>query len=158
MKIFPILATVFSMAFLPVINADDELGPVFSHDYKEALEMAKSTNKPLILIFSASWCPPCQHMKKSVYPSKEVQPFHDSFVWAYLDADVQENGPILAAYGASAIPHIEFLTSEGKSLGHIANSTSPDQFAKLLQKVLKRAEKKPGLLQRGERRASGKKA
>ena len=56
--------------------------PHFEHDFDKAAAVAKKENKPLIVIFSASWCPPCQQMKKEVYPSKTVTPYHDSFVWA----------------------------------------------------------------------------
>jgi len=157
MKKIPVLLTVFSLAILPAISIADKSGPEFSHNYKEALAKAKSSNKPLILIFSASWCPPCQYMKQSVYPSKQVQPFHNSFVWAYLDADVRENAPILDAYGASEIPHIEFLTSDGRSMGHIAEALPPEQFAGLLGKVIALSKGKRDPMRGSGRRGSGRK-
>ncbi len=156
MKKIPILLAVLSVILLPAFGFADDAGPAFSHDYKKALAKANSSKKPLILIFSASWCPPCQYMKKTVYPSNEVQPFHDSFVWAYLDADARENGPVLAAYGASEIPHIEFLTAEGKSMGHITDAVAPEQFKGLLEKVLVLSKQKGGAKQGSGRHSSGR--
>ena len=95
-------------------------------------------------------------MKKTVYPSKEVQPFHDSFIWAYLNADARENGSVLTAYGASEIPHIEFLTSEGRSMGHISDAVAPEQFKGLLEKVLTLSKQKDGPKQGSGRRGSGR--
>ncbi len=159
MKKIPILLTVLSLLILPTFSVADKAGPEFSHDYKKALAKAKSSQKPLILIFSASWCPPCQYMKEAVYPSKQVKPFLDSFVWAYLDADVRKNGPVLAAYGASTIPHIEFLTSEGKSMGHIADALPPEQFAGVLEKALSLSKEKGNrsTTQGSGKRGSGRK-
>ena len=133
-KKLPLIPAVLALILAPALSFG---GPAFSHDYTKALAKAKASNKPLILIFSASWCPPCQQMKHSVYPSKEVQPYHDKFVWAYLDADLKENARVLGAYGVSGIPHIEFLTPGGKSMGHFAGAVSPEKFTEVLDKVLK---------------------
>ncbi|MDF1753292.1 MAG: thioredoxin family protein [Verrucomicrobiales bacterium] len=107
----------------------------FSHDFEEASELAKKSQKPLIVVFSATWCPPCQKMKKSVYPSTEVKPYHDSFVWAYLDADESKNRPLMSKYGVNGIPHISFLSPGGNLVGHFAGAVSPEQFTKILDQV-----------------------
>ena len=58
--------------------------PQFATNYAAALKAGKDTGKPVVLIFSAVWCPPCQANKHNVYPSDAVKPFHAKFVWAYL--------------------------------------------------------------------------
>lgn len=115
--------------------------PKFGTDYSAALAQAKAENKPVILVFSAAWCGPCQAMKKTVYPSKEVTPLHDKFVWAYLDVDLDANAAPSQKYGVQGIPHIQFLNAAGKPIGNQIGSTSPEDFAGTLNKVLKKAEK-----------------
>jgi thioredoxin-related protein len=110
--------------------------PEFQALYQSALEQGKKAGKPVILIFSASWCPPCQQMKKSVYPSDTIKPFHDKFVWAYLDADEAANQKPQQKYGVSGIPHIEIVDGEGTSLGQLVGGTTPASFAKTLEGVL----------------------
>jgi thioredoxin-related protein len=137
-----LIALLTLACILPAMASDFPKGsPKFGTDYKAALAQAKKENKPAILVFSAAWCPPCQTMKNTVYPSKEVTPLHDKFVWAYLDFDVEANATAGGKYGVQGIPHIEFIGADGKSLGNQVGSTTPDDFVGTLNKVLKKAEK-----------------
>ncbi|MDF1815027.1 MAG: thioredoxin family protein [Verrucomicrobiales bacterium] len=132
----------------------------FSHDFAEASAAAQRSNKPLIVIFSASWCPPCQKMKKSVYPSRQVQPYHDSFVWAYLDADQSKNKPLMQKYGVSGIPHISFISPAGGLVGHFSGAVSPQQFTKILDQVkvdIVKAGGRPANVPPSQRKGSGSK-
>lgn len=131
------LAAAFA---LPATAADFPKGsPKFATNYRAAVAEAKKSGKPLIVVFSAAWCPPCQQMKKSVYPSAEVTPMHDKFIWAYLDVDETENAEVVKKLKVETIPHIEFLDKNGKSLGNQLDANSPAAFAKTLQGILKKA-------------------
>ena len=116
-----------------------EGSPKFLNSYKDALAEGEKTGKPVIVVFSATWCGPCQAMKKSVYPSKEVQPFHDKFVWAYLDVDDDANEKASSKHGVSSIPHIEIVDAKGKSLGQQIGGSDPGAFVKKLETALKAA-------------------
>ena len=126
---------------LPLLAEDFPKGsPAFLTDFKTATETAKKEGKPLVVVFSAVWCPPCQAMKKTVYPSKEVAALHDKFVWAYLDTDVEANAAAAQKYGVNGIPHIQFLGADGKSLGNQVGGTSASAFAGTLEQVLAKAK------------------
>ena len=113
-----------------------EGSPKFLTSYAAASAEAKKTGKPMVVVLSATWCAPCQVNKKKVYPSEEVKPFHDKFVWAYLDADKDENQKLLKEYGANGIPYIRFVSKDGKSLGSVEGQTKPADFAKKLAAAL----------------------
>ncbi|MGL5017713.1 MAG: thioredoxin family protein [Luteolibacter sp.] len=110
--------------------------PHFHTSYSKLLAEQKATGKPAIIIFSAAWCAPCQSMKKSVYPHSTVVPFHDQFVWAYLDGDDPKNKPAMEKYAVQGIPHIEFLNRTGKSLAKQTGPLKAKEFTKKLQEVL----------------------
>ncbi|WP_395741836.1 thioredoxin family protein [Prosthecobacter sp.] len=115
--------------------------PEFKDSSTSAMSAAKKSGKPVVLVFSAAWCPPCQAMKHDVYPSAEVKAFHDKFVWAYLDVDDPRNESAAAKYGVNGIPHIEFLNPSGKEIDKQIGGTSPEAFAKTLENVLAKAGK-----------------
>jgi thiol:disulfide interchange protein len=115
--------------------------PKFETKYKSALAEAKKTGKPIIAVFSAVWCGPCQANKKNVYPSEAVKPYHDKFVWAYLDADDAGNKKVMEEFKVSGIPHIQFLDKDGKSIDKQVGASTPEAFAKKLEGVLAKAGK-----------------
>jgi thiol:disulfide interchange protein len=132
-------ASLCGLFFTLPSTAADEFpagSPKFETSYKAALSEAKKSGKPLIAIFSASWCAPCQVNKKKVYPSAQVKPYHDKFVWAYLNADEPANQAILKQYSAKGeIPHIQFFDKNGNPLGSEGATTAP-AFAKTLAGIL----------------------
>ncbi len=111
--------------------------PAFITSYAKLLADQKATGKPAIIIFSASWCPPCQIMKKETYPSPAVSPYHQSFLWAYLDADDPANQTAAMQYGVQGLPHHTFLEGTGRPLGYLTGADKPSAFAKVLQTVLR---------------------
>jgi thiol:disulfide interchange protein len=134
------IAAAFLMACSIALAADFPKGsPPFEHKLSDALAKAKEEGKPVIAVFSAVWCGPCQAMKKEVYPSKEVKAYHDKFVWVYLDVDDEANSAASEKYGVSGIPHIQFLNSQGKPIDKQVGSSAPEEFASTLKGVLKKA-------------------
>jgi thiol:disulfide interchange protein len=143
MKTRTFLALAATVAGLPMISCAEEApkgSPKFMNDYAKAVEAGAKEKKPVIVIFSATWCGPCQVMKKKVYPSDAVKGFHDKFIWAYLDADEKGNEKPMKDFGVSGIPHIEFLGADGKSVGKQVGSSSPEDFAKKLDGILAKAK------------------
>lgn len=108
----------------------------FQTNYNTALSLARSTGKPVVVIFSASWCPPCQQMKKEVYPSDEVAPYQSKFVWAYLDVDQPANQAAAQQFGVRGIPFFAFLDSQGKTIATTGGGMPAAAFAGQLQSAL----------------------
>lgn len=113
--------------------------PKFEHTLADALTRAKTEGKPAIVVFSAVWCGPCQMMKKEVYPSAAVKPYHDKFVWAYLDTDEKVNDAAAEKFAVSGIPHIQFLDRDGKPVDKQIGSSAPEEFVAKLEGVLSKA-------------------
>lgn len=134
------LAGLFSCG--PTLAKGDfpEGSPHFQTDYKAALATAAKEGKPLLVVFSAVWCGPCQANKKKVYPSDAVKPYHDKFVWVYLDTDEEANAGVAKQFGVSGIPHIQFLTKAGKAIDKHIGQTTPDEFAGKLKAILAKAK------------------
>ncbi len=131
-------ALVFSLA---TARAEfPENSPAFKTDYDAALAAAKESGKPLLVVFSAAWCGPCQANKQNVYPAEPVREFHDRFVWAYLDTDQKKNAEVAKRFGVRGIPHIQFVSSEDEAIDTMIGGTSPRAFVRKLRSVLRSVE------------------
>jgi thioredoxin-related protein len=75
-----------------------------------------------------------------VYPSAEVKPLQDKFVWAYLDVDEEANAAAAEKYKVQGIPHVQFLDKDGKALISQVGGVSPAEFAGILNKVSEKAK------------------
>jgi thioredoxin-related protein len=136
-----LITLLLAALMLPAFASEfPEGSPKFGTSYDAALATAKKEGKPIILVFSAVWCPPCQSMKKNVYPSAEVKPLHDKFVWAYLDTDEEANAKAAEKYGVQGIPHVQFLNSDGKALDKLIGGVPPAEFAATLNTLLAKAK------------------
>jgi thioredoxin-related protein len=131
---------VLAVASFSIASEFPEGSPAFVSTLAEAKTKAKAEGKPIIAVYSAVWCPPCQAMKKKVYPSSEVKEFHDKFVWAYIDTDLKENAADAQKAGVTGIPHIQFLNKNGKEIDKQVGGMPPDAFAAKLKEVLEKAK------------------
>lgn len=134
-----LLAAPLLLAVTAVAGDFPKGSPKFKTSFKKAMAEAKEANKPAVVVFSASWCGPCQTMKKSVYPSDEIKALHDKFVWAYLDTDEKDNAKVAEEFNVRGIPHIQFLSPDGKPIDKQIGSSSPEAFAATLEKVLEKS-------------------
>ena len=74
---------VFVIAAISGINHSEPT------DYKTAFNRAQQDNKPLLVLVSAEWCPPCKMMKKTTIPQLiEANSFKDVH-FATVDLDQQ---------------------------------------------------------------------
>lgn len=136
------MRTLLSLLLLQVAQlihaADFPPGsPAFSTSYEAAAKRAAKTGKPMIIVFSAGYCPPCQQMLKTVYPSKEVQALHSSFEWAYIDVSQPEAEATVRKFDVQPIPHLQFVTAQGKPFSNWIGHASAAQLADIMKHVIK---------------------
>ena len=137
---FLALAAASGALLTGAVAADFPKGsPAFETDFEEACKKARLEGKPMLVVFSASWCGPCQMNKQRVYPSAVVRKFHDDFVWVYLDMDIGENSKVARKFGVRGIPHIQFLDKRCDPIGQTVGGTGPIRFAATLKRMLRKA-------------------
>ncbi len=107
-------------------TATQQVGIAWLTDFEKAKAESAATGKPILLDFSASWCPPCQVMKHEVWPDPLVgQAAGTDFIPVLVDIDIPENKALAQKYGVSSIPRIILVDSEGKIQKQAGYMTAP---------------------------------
>jgi thiol:disulfide interchange protein len=84
------------------------------HDLDTALTEAQAQQRPVLLVFGATWCPPCKKMKREVWPDAKVaEAVATGFVPVYVDVDDQAQAKVTAEYRVNSIPAVLVLDSTG---------------------------------------------
>lgn len=81
--------------------------------YKAGLAAAKSSHRPVCLIFYTTWCPHCAHYSK-VFSDPAVVKKAKSFVMIRIDKDKHPELSKLYKPDGEYIPRTYFLSSDGK--------------------------------------------
>lgn len=59
-------------------------------DYKTAYNKAQQGDKPLLVLVTAEWCPPCQVMKSTTIPELMKKNAFKDFHYATVDLDIDQ--------------------------------------------------------------------
>ncbi len=82
-----ILALAVLIAVTAVTNCCHAQKPV---DYRTAYKKAQNGDKPLLVLVTAEWCPPCQVMKKTTIPTLMQKDAFKGFYYSTVDLDKEE--------------------------------------------------------------------
>ena len=101
-------------------------------DVESAKVVAATSGKPILLVFSASWCPACKVMEHEVWPDPDVsQAANAGFVPVYVDVDDRQHAAVTRRYEVGAIPTVLIVDGDGTVLRQ-ANSMSRSQALRFL--------------------------
>lgn len=86
-------------------------------DFSRAQDEAKRTGKPVLVAFSAGWCPPCLVMKHEVWPDAEVgRAVNLNFVPVLVDVDDPRAAAVTEQYQVEGVPAVLVVGSDGQVL------------------------------------------
>jgi len=101
-------------------------------DIFKAHDVAVATGKPMLVIVTATWCGPCQKLKKSTLSHPQIAEFvNASFVPVQVDFDRDEK--IAAILEVEQVPASMVLSPESDLLGRLDGYVSVKKYRAMLK-------------------------
>ena len=109
-------------------------------DVEAARAESHQSSKPLLLYFTATWCGPCQEMKRSVFSRQEVATALNDVVPVKIDIDRAQS--FAAAHHVKAVPTFILADPAGTTLGVGEGFMPASGFADWVSKTVSKARQK----------------
>lgn len=119
---------IISALFFSIVGFSQ--GIEFEHGtWKEVLEKAKQTNKPIFIDVYTSWCGPCKKMTKEIFPLAEVgKVYNAGFVCYQIDAEKGDGIEIAKKYEVKSYPTYLFIKADGILFSRALGSMDVEKF------------------------------
>lgn len=112
--------------------------PGWQDGMEAGLTAAAVNDRPMVVLFTAGWCRPCQVFKKRVLSTLEVRDaLRGGYVPVQVDLTDQSsanpNVLLAQAYGVSGLPTVIAMTREGERIEAFVGERSPGAFVDWLE-------------------------
>ena len=99
-----------------------------------ALARGKAQGKPVLVDFSAIWCPTCRAMHADVFTNQEVkQAIAQGYVLARVDYESPEAPAFMRRYAVQGFPTLLVVSADGTLLRRVPVVFDPAAFATSLR-------------------------
>ena len=145
-----VIGLIVIIALFAVIAyaARQALGPTtaladWGHDWDQAIDSAAGSGKPMLVLFTADWCNPCQELKRDVLTASDVAPIlKRDFTLLKIDLTEQTgpNAKLAAGYGVNSIPTLIVFNSKGRQVGRVSGLGEKSDMVKWFETMREKAK------------------
>ena len=85
-------------------------------DVDRAFAQARAQNKPVLLYWGASWCPPCNQLKATLFNRQDFAAQSKAFVAVHVDGDRPSAQKLGSRFKVSGYPTLVLFAPEGREI------------------------------------------
>jgi thioredoxin-like negative regulator of GroEL len=102
-------------------------------DVERAFALARSEKKPVLLYWGATWCPPCNQLKATLFNRQDFAELSRHFVAVHVDGDRPGAQKLGSRFKVSGYPTVVLFGADGQEITRLPGEADAPQLMAVLQ-------------------------
>ncbi len=129
-----VLATLPAVAAIQAPSTNVPwLAAATAADMDTAFAQARTQNKPLLLYWGATWCPPCNQLKATFFNRQDFAQAAAGFVAVHVDGDRPGAQKLGSRFKVGGYPTVLLLTPQGREVTRLPGEADPERMMAVLR-------------------------
>ena len=111
-------------------------------DLATAQRVSAQSDKPVMIVFGATWCGACKMLKQKTLTNARVAEAAQQ--WVTVEIDVDKERAIATQYGIKSLPTTVFFKGDSKKLGFVG-AAGPEDMLNVMQAAYSKIQGAPAV-------------